>query len=310
MTAPTFKPPSPVSFDDLDDTSVVSTGKSARELDRAHVDTAAGISMGTRRSTERVVNQVAQFDCEQCRGSGTWYPSNPNSSHPGGPCRKCKGTGKLKTDYATRMARKRGREQAVEERKAAYILAHEAEFQWCAARMGHFDFARAMMTALGQYHEWTPNQLAAIRKCIAADEARAKEWAAAPPTAQVAGGGFDRMLKAFAAANASGLKNPKFRVGDYAFKPAKPGSKNPGCVYVTRGDTYLGRITAQGAYFESRDSSPADRARIELICKDPFAAAVLHGQQTGRCSCCGAELTNPESIKLGIGPICRSKWGL
>lgn len=40
-----------------------------------------------------------------------------------------------------------------------------------------------------------------------------------------------------------------------------------------------------------------------------MAAAKMHGQQTGICSCCNAELTNPESIALGIGPICREKWG-
>lgn len=31
------------------------------------------------------------------------------------------------------------------------------------------------------------------------------------------------------------------------------------------------------------------------------------GLKTGVCCCCGAILTNPESIALGIGPICRGK---
>jgi hypothetical protein len=39
-------------------------------------------------------------------------------------------------------------------------------------------------------------------------------------------------------------------------------------------------------------------------------AAVRYGRQTGRCSCCGRELTNKASIDAGIGPICASKWGL
>ena len=27
------------------------------------------------------------------------------------------------------------------------------------------------------------------------------------------------------------------------------------------------------------------------------------------CGCCGIMLTNPESIRRGIGPICAGKWG-
>jgi len=41
---------------------------------------------------------------------------------------------------------------------------------------------------------------------------------------------------------------------------------------------------------------------------DPLAAAIAYGRETG--SCCGRELTNKVSIDLGIGPICREKWGL
>jgi hypothetical protein len=42
---------------------------------------------------------------------------------------------------------------------------------------------------------------------------------------------------------------------------------------------------------------------------NPLEAARLHGQRTGSCSCCGRELTNAESIALGIGPICRERFG-
>ena len=31
------------------------------------------------------------------------------------------------------------------------------------------------------------------------------------------------------------------------------------------------------------------------------------GKRTGTCVCCGRELTNEESILLGIGPVCREK---
>lgn len=322
MTAPTFAAaggPPKDDWSDLDDTSLVPTGKTARELDhgdpapgalsRAYIDTAARVSLGSRASTEKTVNQVAQFKCDACGGSGRWYPRF-SYSHMGGPCRKCKGTGKLKTDPEKRAKQKKARETRKKAALGEYIAAHASEFAWATASMRTFGFAASMIEALQQHGSWTDGQLAAIRKCMTRDQVRAQEKAARKPDAQVAGGGLDRMLQAFAAASKSGLRNPKFRVGNYAFSPAKPGSANAGCIYVKRDGVYVGRITPAGEFFASRDAVPDDRGQIEKICADPLAAAVLHGQQTGRCSCCGLELTNAESIRLGIGPICREKWGL
>lgn len=36
--------------------------------------------------------------------------------------------------------------------------------------------------------------------------------------------------------------------------------------------------------------------------------AKAYGQRTGVCCACGAELTNPDSIEAGIGPICANKF--
>lgn len=49
---------------------------------------------------------------------------------------------------------------------------------------------------------------------------------------------------------------------------------------------------------------------LEKIAIDPAEAARLYGKETGSCSCCGRELTDPVSIEAGIGPICAGKWGL
>jgi hypothetical protein len=48
------------------------------------------------------------------------------------------------------------------------------------------------------------------------------------------------------------------------------------------------------------------RAELERVAADPLAAVAKHGQATGRCSCCGRELTNADSIERSVGPIC---WG-
>lgn len=48
--------------------------------------------------------------------------------------------------------------------------------------------------------------------------------------------------------------------------------------------------------------------RIDPAKKVTEAEAAAYGHETGACMCCGRTLTNPESIALGIGPICRDKW--
>jgi hypothetical protein len=55
----------------------------------------------------------------------------------------------------------------------------------------------------------------------------------------------------------------------------------------------------------SLDTVLADLQRIEA---DPEAAAVLHGRASGCCSVCSRDLTDPESIARGIGPICAEKF--
>lgn len=106
------------------------------------------------------------------------------------------------------------------------------------------------------------------------------------------------------------IKHPKLRIDEYTFSPAKPGSANPGAVYVKAGDgTYLGKYIAAGKFVPTRDASDQDVERIEEIAKDPLAHAKIHGQRYGKCSVCNRDLTDPESIEAGIGPICASNFG-
>lgn len=301
--------PTLTNFDDLDDTSLVPTGKTARELkgDHAKTDVAAGISMGSGRSVERVVNQVAMFPCSKCRGSGRFI------SYAGrdcGACNRCKGTGKQKTDPAKLKARANAKVARHAEMIRLWREQHPVETEWMTRHAARFGFAKAMVEALAKHGYLTGGQLAAVRKCIEGEAKRAHDRAVRKPDADVAGAGFDRMLQAFAAAKASRLKRPKFRVGGYVFSPAKENSTNAGCIYVKRSTIYIGKITSAGGFFAGRDATEHDKAEIARIGADPLAAAVLHGKQTGQCACCGRELENAESVELGIGPVCREKWGL
>ena len=86
--------------------------------------------------------------------------------------------------------------------------------------------------------------------------------------------------------------------------------QNVGCIYVKdENGAYLGKITPQGHFRPvyggldpEQEAAVLDAMRAAAA--DPQGAAAEYGRETGRCACCGRELTNPESIALGIGPIC------
>ena len=52
------------------------------------------------------------------------------------------------------------------------------------------------------------------------------------------------------------------------------------------------------------------RVLLERIVEDgPKEAMLRYGQEIGSCGHCGRTLTNEESRRVGIGPVCREKMG-
>ncbi|MEY3470016.1 MAG: Caulobacter phage CcrBL10, partial [Actinomycetota bacterium] len=124
---------------------------------------------------------------------------------------------------------------------------------------------------------------------------------------------FSGIVNAIEEAKNRGLKRITMRFTDFIVKP----SKHQGRMYIfshdkevnqwgTLSNVYLGWITAT----ETNLGEMALIQSVQSAAADPYAAAKLYGQNTGTCSCCGRELTNSLSISLGIGPICREKFGL
>lgn len=114
---------------------------------------------------------------------------------------------------------------------------------------------------------------------------------------------------AFAKARAAGVKHPKMRLAGFTLSPAPAGGQNPGAIYVKDDKgTYLGKVMA-GAFRRSRDCDDATEARIVDVARDPRAAAIAYGKEFGLCSVCGRELSDPESVAAGIGPVCRERFG-
>ena len=107
----------------------------------------------------------------------------------------------------------------------------------------------------------------------------------------------------------SGIKNPAFRVGSLQFSLAPTTGRNVGAVYVRFGKEYAGKIMG-GVFMPVATAPDWLGENIEDVAKDPRGKAVEHGRLTGRCSCCGRELSDPKSVALGIGPVCADQWGL
>jgi hypothetical protein len=125
---------------------------------------------------------------------------------------------------------------------------------------------------------------------------------------------FERLFSVFQSAKSRGLKRLTLRLSGVNVKP----NRDLTTLWVTsqtekvEGDyglqpKYLGKITPNRL-----DSRLADEVKAVLLeaAADPLTAAIRYGKETGSCSCCGRDLTNPQSIELGIGPICREKFGL
>ncbi len=266
----------------------------------------------------KVTSKVTfETTCNKCNGSGRFVSY---SGSVRGDCFPCKGTGVIRTKTDPKVleanrakaAEKRARKDA-ENRSAceAWLEANPAEAEWLREAAGRgFEFAASLWEALRTYGHFTPKQEDAVRRATAKSLERKAQWAAekAAREANMAEVDIARIEQAFASAKASGLKWPKLHLADFTFSPAPATGRNAGAIYVKAGDVYLGKI-ADGKLARSRDCTAEQEQAIVAVCSDPHAAAVAYGFQTGRCSCCGRELTNALSIELGIGPVCREKWG-
>lgn len=275
-----------------------------KELDDNLDNLFAGDTGVVRQSVRpEITDNLTWEACPKCRGTGQtrW-----------GQCFKCKGAkGKSFKKPASERLAARNKAHARKEKLAAdmwqdFVAAHPHAAAWIESKRHTYGFAQSMRDAVQRFGSLTDNQMAAVQRSIDKDAARATERADrvinAPSVCA------DLMKEAFDRAAAAGLKRINARIGGYVFTPAKATSSNPGAIYVKRDHEYLGKV-AGGKFLAMRGVTDDTSNEITTIIADPKSAARAHGMKTGKCSCCGAELTNGDSIALGIGPICATRFG-
>jgi len=183
----------------------------------------------------------------------------------------------------------------------AFAKVDAAVAAWLVSRRDRFEFAASVSAAVCKFGGLTPGQRAAIDKMMARDAAPRVAPVSAPVDAS-------KIVAAFNAARAAGLKRIKLAIGGLLFKAAPMTGRNPGAIYVTRGEGYLGKVDGL-TFTASREATPADVVAILNIAQDPANAARTDGLRTGICSCCSRTLTDPVSVARGIGPICEQRFG-
>jgi hypothetical protein len=249
--------------------------------------------------------------CTRCNGTGKFRSMYGNML---GNCFACKGTG-TKSFKTAPEVRAKARDQAAarkvrsaEENLEAFAQAEPALHAWMVGT--DFDFARAMLDAVRQYGSLTDGQRAAVERCIERAAARDAAKVAAKVAAQARVQAVDAgaLFAAFLRAAGNGLKHPKLTFGEFKVARASATGRNPGALYVTAGEQYLGKIQ-DGQFFPSRECSDEVKAQVIALIEDPAAAVKAYGLRTGNCAICNRTLTNGESVERGIGPICAEKFG-
>ncbi len=184
-----------------------------------------------------------------------------------------------------------------------YKSQYPAVYKWIVDNSESNGFAKSLLNSLNYHGSLTQGQTNAVVRQIDSQNS----------VVSFDKNSFDKIVTIFSNAKAAGLKRPKLTVDGVQLSLAPITGKNAGCLYVKTsggyGD-YLGKITADGQFYKSRECEDNNIKTIEAIAHDPLAKAVEHGRKTGNCACCSRPLTNKESVEIGIGPVCKVKWGL
>lgn len=257
--------------------------------------------------------EVLQHDCQRCSGSGLWRGHSRSFT-----CKGCNGTGKVTAGRADaqkgQMTAARNLE-AFREEHADLLTALQRISSW------HNIAASYHNQVYGENRMLSDRQLEVAHDIVAKVAARRaakrkEERVASGAVAKSGSVGVERINALFETAMASGLKKPFFRTEHLNIKPAK---KDAGILYVLdrrvpdrdggKLGGYVGKIVS-GRFEARREAQPDTLDLLIGLASDPLKAATDYGRATGVCGCCGRELTDPASVKAGIGPVCATKWGL
>lgn len=243
------------------------------------------------------------LECQVCFGK------NP-------ACEFCGGTGSLgaapKRKAPVSIAALLGKSVVKTAAPVAASIKPDAELIAWAAKQTWSSFATDVAAKAIRYGRLTDNQRASLTSMR--DKCAAKEKAVTEATPERSG--FEEVVAILGRIAASGNVFPKLRLRTPNDAPVNIALRtfghNAGQVRVFAGDTPCGEIK-DGTWRTPRGwrITPAERADLDALfdrlIEDPKAVCASYGYATGHCALCGRPLSNPESVAMGIGPICAGK---
>ena len=193
-----------------------------------------------------------------------------------------------------------------------FKIDHPAEYaEMSSPRHAGSRFMTSLLYQIGEKGSLSEKQLDCVRRSMPEVVEAQDEYFAAPAAKPVLE--LSAVFGKFNLALECGLKRPKLRLDGVCFSLCIKG-RHLGKIFVKDGptwdDTYLGVVEKDGTFKPSRDCDNAMVDKLTAISSDVIEAAQAFGKETGSCSCCGRELTDPKSIEVGIGPVCASRWGM
>ena len=245
-----------------------------------------------------------QFPCGQCAGTGIYSGVRVHQEKTN--CFACRGKGSFKTDP---RKLEKARVQRAAKKQAAIASAQElnkatAIYDQVFAMAGWNELSASLVEQHNAGRAWSEKQVAAIQGMVARMEERRAQRAAEAQAVDLS-----LIVQMFDHAKTSGYKRPIYRAEGLKISLAPESSTNAGALYVKNSDgDYIGKVQ-DGRFFSTRDATDEHKRAIETIAVNPGEAAIRYGRKTGSCACCGRPLSNRQSVDLGIGPICRDKWG-
>lgn len=255
----------------------------------------------TRDHSQAKADNRETFPCMKCSGTGTYTFGyiNPRS----GKCHACNGRGHFLTDPRTRAKAKQSRAKRKSSSISEFIKNNEAVYRHIEKFQATSGFCNSLFNQLHSKGSLSDNQIAAVQKGIDKMSANKVKREESAPVIELT-----KLHELFGKATESGLKKPALTIDDVRISKAPDTGVNAGSLYVKKQGQYQGKLTAEGKFFAVRSADESIAGLLNDIAADPEGKLKELGRVTGTCCACGRELTDEESIRKGIGPICEQRW--
>lgn len=260
--------------------------------------------------------KTEQYPCEACAGTGFYNGVRVHQEKE--HCFACRGKGYFLTSKADRQKARAQRQNRVAVKQADNIAQvksdHPGLVDFLIGASEWSEFAKSVLEGISKYGSISDKQLSAVSSMKAKCDARqAEKNAQKAEEKKPLDLDLSKLFELFNNATGSGLKKPRLNIHNLAVSKAPEHGNNAGCLYLKVGGEYAGKITPDfqlRVLREFNDQRDSITGVLSGLTDNPLEYAKEYGRQTGICCCCNRELTDPESIQAGIGPICQGKWGL